>query len=66
MTGGVPSGKSAPILNVVKDFTMPSARTKVPYMVMGAGINFYRGLDGRHGCDVWWTRIGSWIQGPAQ
>ena len=27
------------ILNVVKDFTMPS-RTVVPYMVMGAGINF--------------------------
>ena len=36
------------ILNVVKDFTMPS-RTVVPYMVMGAGINFYRGLDGRDG-----------------
>ena len=29
------------ILNVVKDFTSPSRRV-VPYMVMGAGINFYR------------------------
>ncbi len=29
------------ILNVVKDFRPPS-RTVVPYMVMGAGINFHR------------------------
>ena len=31
------------ILNVVKDFRPPS-RTVVPYMVMGAGINFHRTL----------------------
>ena len=34
------------ILNVVKDFRPPS-RTVVPYMVMGAGINFHRNLNGR-------------------
>ena len=31
------------ILNVVKDFRPPS-QTAVPYMVMGAGLNFHRNL----------------------
>ena len=38
------------ILNVVKDFRPPSQES-VPYMVMGGGINFHRGL-GRCGPSV--------------
>ena len=50
-------------LNVVKDFTRP-AQTVVPYMVMGAGINLYRGFYGGDGVTVgglgWGVGVKTW------
>ena len=51
-------------LNVVKDFTRP-AQTVVPYMVMGAGINLYRGFYGGDGVTAgglgWGVGVKTWV-----
>ena len=44
------------VLNVVKDFTTPSP-TVVPYLIMGGGINLYRGLY-NGGTGVWLGGLG--------